>query len=75
MRTVREWLHRLLGTVRPRRSDADLQEEIRLHVALAAEDAQRRGEPVHAARLHTGGATQAMDALRDQGRTCCSVRL
>jgi predicted permease len=33
---------------------------------LAAEDAQRRGEPVRAAMLHTGGAAQAMDALRDQ---------
>ncbi len=66
MRTIREWLHRLLGTLRPRRDEADLQEELRLHMALAAEDAQRRGEPVRAARLRTGGATHAMDALRDQ---------
>ena len=66
MPTIREWLHRLLGTLRPRRDEADLQEELRLHMALAAEDAQRRGQPVRAARLHTGGATQAMDALRDQ---------
>jgi predicted permease len=66
MRTLREWLHRLLGTVRPRRSDADLQEEIRLHMELAAEDAQRRGDPVRSACLHTGGAAHAMDGLRDQ---------
>jgi putative ABC transport system permease protein len=66
MPTIREWLHRLLGTLRPRRDEADLQEELRLHMALAAEDAQRRGQPVRAARLHTGGAAQAMDALRDQ---------
>jgi predicted permease len=57
---------RLLGTLRPRRGDADLQEELRLHMELSAEEAQRRGEPVRAARLQTGGAMQAMDALRDQ---------
>jgi predicted permease len=66
MPTIREWLHRLLGTLRPRRGEADLQEELRLHMALAEEDAQRRGQPVRAARLQTGGAAQAMDALRDQ---------
>jgi predicted permease len=66
MATLREWMYRILGTIRPRRADADLQEELRLHIELAAEDAQRRGESVRAARLHTGGATQAMDALRDQ---------
>ena len=66
MPVIREWIHRLLGTLSGRRGDADLQEELRLHTELAAEDAQRRGDPVRAARLHTGGATQAMDALRDQ---------
>jgi predicted permease len=66
MRNLREWLHRLFGVLRRDRSDADLQEELRLHMELAAEDAQRRGEPVRAARLHTGGAAQAMDRLRDQ---------
>ena len=66
MRTLREWLHRLLGVLRRGRSDADLQEELRLHMELSAEEAQRRGEPVRAARLHSGGASQAMDALRDQ---------
>jgi putative ABC transport system permease protein len=66
MRTIREWIHRLVGTLRSRRADADLQEELRLHMELAAEDAQRRGESVRTARVRTGGATQAMDALRDQ---------
>jgi predicted permease len=66
MRTFREWIGRLLGTLRPRRSDSDLQEELRLHMELAAEDARRRGEPPRTARLHTGGAALAMDALRDQ---------
>jgi len=66
MRVLREWMHRLLGTLRRGRSDADLQEELRLHMELAAEEAKRRGEPVRAARLHSGGAVQAMDAIRDQ---------
>ena len=65
MRTLREWLHRLVGSLRGR-NDADLREELRLHMELAAEDSQRRGEPTRTARLHTGGAAQAMDALRDQ---------
>ena len=55
MRHVREWIHRLFGTVRPPRQDEDLQEELRAHVALA-EDRGRRAT----------GASQAMDALRDQ---------
>jgi predicted permease len=66
MRLLREWIRRLLGTLHRQRSDADLQEELRAHMELAAKDAQRRGEPARAARLHTGGAAQAMDALRDQ---------
>lgn len=66
MRLIREWTCRLAGALRRGRSDSDLQEELRLHMELAAEDAQRRGEPVRAARLHTGGAAHAMDGLRDQ---------
>jgi predicted permease len=66
MRTLRECLHRLIGALHRGRTDADLQEELRLHMELAAEDAQRRGESERSARLHTGGAAQAMDALRDQ---------
>src|SRR5262245_30132067 len=66
MLRLREWLHRLLGAMRRGRHDADLQEELRLHMELAAEEAQRRGEPLRAAYLHAGGASQAMDALRDQ---------
>ena len=70
MRVLREWMHRLRGTLLPSRRDADLEEELRLHLAMAAEDARRRGlEPadaVRAARIEAGGASQAMDALRDQ---------
>ena len=70
MATLREWIRRLGGTLRPGRSDADLEEELQLHLQLAAEDAGRRGaapaESTRSARLRSGGTVPAMDALRDQ---------
>src|SRR5687768_1182830 len=71
MRNLREWIHRLWGTLRPGRRDADLEQELRVHVEMAAEDARRRGldagDAVRAARIEAGGATATMEALRDQG--------
>ena len=68
--TLREWLVRMWATLRRRRTDADLEEELQAHLALAAEDGERRGhgpiEAGRAARLRAGGITQALDALRDQ---------
>jgi predicted permease len=55
MRALREWLLRLAGTLRPRRLDDDLAEELRAHVALAADRGQR-----------VTGVAQAMESLRDQ---------
>ena len=70
MTTLREWVCRLLDTVRPRRSDADLEEELRVHVALATEDQlKRKGPPAVARRValvRLGGPAQALEALRDQ---------
>ena len=70
MRTFREWIHRLQGTLGPGRRDADLEHEIRSHVEMAADDARRRGlapaDAARGARIEAGGALQAMDALRDQ---------
>ena len=70
MRILREWIHRLLETLLPGRSADDLEEELRLHLELAAEDGRRRGlssaDSARAARLKAGGASQAMDAVRDQ---------
>src|SRR5882672_602465 len=70
MRILREWIHRLLKTLLPGRSNDDLEEELRLHLELAAEDGRRRGlssaDSARAARLKAGGASQAMDALRAQ---------
>ena len=70
MHSLREWVHRLLGTIDPRRPDRELEEELRAHLALAADAAQGGGRTRHeaerAARIHAGGVTQAMEALRDQ---------
>ena len=70
MGILREWLHRLWATLRPGRRDDDLEEELRLHLDLVAEQARRRGhdpdEAVRLARIEAGGRSQTMDALRDQ---------
>ncbi len=68
MRTLREWIDRLLGTLRRRRADADLQAELLAHAELAAADAARRAAGAPSA-AHADGAlavTHAMDALRDR---------
>ena len=70
MPTMREWMRRAWGTVSPARRDEELGEELRLHMELAAEEAQRRGaaatDAVRVARTRAGGVPQAMTALRDQ---------
>ena len=58
--TLREWIHRLAGTIGGGRADHDLQEELRFHLDLAAERAGR------AASLEAGGLSQSVEALRDQ---------
>ena len=45
MESLREWIVRLWGTLRPGRRDADLEEELRAHLELAAEHERRRGTP------------------------------
>jgi predicted permease len=66
MRVLREWIDRLLGTLRRRRADADLQAELLAHIELA--DAARRGAgaPSAARPDRVRAATHAMDALRDR---------
>jgi hypothetical protein len=62
---LREWTARLLGSLTRRRSDDDLQRELRAHLELAEEDAWRRGwgeDAARAARLAVGHETAAMDA-------------
>src|SRR5205807_2389445 len=68
--TPREWVHRLWGTFRGSRSDRDLEDELRVHLELAADEERRRGDPadsaVRTARLRVGAVAQAMEAQRDQ---------
>ena len=55
MRQLREWASRAWSVLRPTRDDADLEAELRSHLALAAEDGGV-----------AGNVAQTMDALRDQ---------
>jgi predicted permease len=70
MSTLRESLSRLWGTLRRTRTDRDLEDELRMHLELAAEEARRRsGSPedqLRAATVQAGGVARAMEALRDQ---------
>ena len=70
MARIREWLLRFVGTLTGRRSDRDLEQELRAHLELAA-DAMRTRQPgleeaVRAARLRHGGVLPAMDSMRHQ---------
>ncbi len=55
MSALRAWIDRLLGTLRLRRDDADIEAELRSHAELAGDG--------YASRV---SITQAMDALRDR---------
>jgi len=70
MATLREWVIRLWATLRPSRRDAELEEELRLHLELAVEDERRRAnsseDAGRAAAIRSGGMAQAMEAVRDQ---------
>ena len=59
-----------LGNAGPSRRDAELEEELRLHLELATEDARRRANSSEDARrveaIRSGGTAQAMEAVRDQ---------
>ena len=70
MATLREWINRLWGALRPSPGDRDLEEELQLHLELAAENARQGADSpegaARAARIRAGGIAQAMEALRDQ---------
>jgi hypothetical protein len=68
-RLFREWSRRLWGALHLGRRDSDLEEELRLHLELAADQARRRGVEdgaIRTARIKVGSDAQAMDLLRDQ---------
>jgi predicted permease len=70
MRTLREWLVRLVESLRPWRRANEREAELRTHFDLAVDDGRSRGlSPEAAARaatLRVGGISQAMDAVHDQ---------
>jgi predicted permease len=69
MGALREWVSRLGGTLRPGRSDSDLEQELRVHLEMAAEKTDApisRKSDLRAARIRTGGIAHAMETLRDQ---------
>jgi len=70
MQRMREFLRRLAGSLRRRRTDADLEEELRLHAELEATAAECQGhtpgEAARIARLRVGDVALALDRLRDQ---------
>ncbi|MBV8844831.1 MAG: ABC transporter permease [Bryobacterales bacterium] len=59
---LREWLHRLWGSLRRNARERDMEEELRRHLEFAAE---HEGSE-RAARVAYGGVTQAMESIRDQ---------
>ena len=81
LRTLREWSQRLWGALHFGRRDRDLEEELRLHLELAADEARRLGvqdDSMRLSRIRAGGEAQAMDLLRDQrglpcSRICCAM--
>ena len=67
---MRTWLARLLGIARRGHNDAALQEEIDMHLALQAEEFERRGMSLAEASLTAraiarqgNGRTRAMPAV------------
>lgn len=70
MTMLRESISRLWGTLSPGRTDRDLEQELRLHVELAAEERRRVGQSPESAKrtaaIDSGGIAQALEALRDQ---------
>src|SRR5437667_12617735 len=70
MSRFREWITRLLGTLRPGRKDRELEQELQVHLELATEDERRRNksaeDATRAAVIRCGGIAQAMESVRDQ---------
>ena len=69
---LREWLHRVIGTLlRRRRSDGDLAREIAFHLEQAELHLRSRGysaqEAHRLARALSGNPSGAIEALRTQG--------
>ncbi|HYK59392.1 MAG TPA: ABC transporter permease [Bryobacteraceae bacterium] len=74
MTTLRGWVMRLWGTLRRHARDREIEEELRTHLELAAEQMESRGAMPpdsrdaarRAARLRYGSMAQAAESMRDQ---------
>jgi len=67
MTSLREWIVRLWGTLWPGRRDADLEEELRVHLEMAApHEAANEPDGRRAAVARHGAIAPSMEALRDQ---------
>jgi putative ABC transport system permease protein len=68
--TAREWLARLLGTLRGRSNESELESELSYHLELAEEHLRNRGySPAEASRLaraRYGRPEQVVERMRDQ---------
>ena len=78
MRTLREWMQRVLGSLKRGRRDGDLEDELRLHLELAADEARRRGETrrgrASAWRRHLSGDGRAARSARPALVRCARRR-
>jgi putative ABC transport system permease protein len=67
---IREWLRRVRATFHKAPEDADMEDELRLHVNMIADALKRRGlsfeDAARQARLQAGGIAQVMEQRRDQ---------
>src|SRR5215471_776682 len=66
MATLREWTRRLWGSLRRHKADAELEEELLVHLDFARQQSLAAGSSEREARLKAGGVVQTMEALRDQ---------
>src|SRR5206468_105948 len=70
MSAIREWARRLWGTIRRDLPDAEMEEELKLHLEMAAAELERQGlspeQAARLARLEAGGIAQTMERRRDQ---------
>jgi hypothetical protein len=75
MATLREWIHRPWGTFRRSDRDRDLEEELKIHLELAAEDMRRRSrsseDAERMARLRAGGSPRRWKLCATDGRFHC----
>jgi len=72
MKTLRAWLQRLAGTLRPDRKDREIAEEMDSHLRMHIEDNVRAGmgeqEARRAAVIKLGGVAATTESVRDRQR-------